>query len=101
MGRRGGRPRPASLATQSNGVEATETAAPDPRPSRQELEAFMPMKRNNRPVPRARSGRRDYELTPAEFCRIWQTSRDIDEVSERTGMPPAICHARASTYRSM
>ncbi len=41
----------------------------------------------------------NYEVPAQEFIRIWETSRDAEEVSQRTRMPIDIVHARASNYR--
>jgi len=48
---------------------------------------------------RKKGKRKDYGVSDEKFILIWQTSSSIDEVAQKTGMPAAICHARASFYR--
>jgi hypothetical protein len=44
-------------------------------------------------------GRKDYNVTPQEFIRAWESSSTAEEVAEILGMPKAIVLARASNYR--
>ncbi len=46
-----------------------------------------------------KKGKTEYNVTPEEFIKIWQTSESVTEVSDKTGMPEPIVHARASNYR--
>lgn len=39
------------------------------------------------------------KLTPEYFIAIWQSSKSIAEVLERTGMLPSAVRARVSIYR--
>ena len=39
-------------------------------------------------------------VTPEEFIQAWQSSATLDEVKEKTGMPRANCHTRATYYRT-
>jgi len=43
--------------------------------------------------------RTEYNVSPEEFIRAWQTSASADEVAEKLKMPKPIVHARATTYR--
>lgn len=38
-------------------------------------------------------------VPPEEFIRAWQTSKTLDDVKTKTGMPRANCLTRASYYR--
>ena len=39
-------------------------------------------------------------VSPLEFVRIWESADNVREVAEATGLKPASCQVRASTYRS-
>jgi hypothetical protein len=43
--------------------------------------------------------RTEYNVSPEEFIRVWQTAASADEVAEKLKMPKPIVHARATTYR--
>ena len=49
---------------------------------------------------REKKPRQRYSVDAPTFIKIWQTSNSVNEVSERTGIPAPICHARASSYRA-
>ena len=38
-------------------------------------------------------------VTPEEFIKVWQTSKTLDEVAERTGIEKNAAAAKASGYR--
>jgi hypothetical protein len=44
--------------------------------------------------------RQSYDVSPEEFCRVWQTCSSADEVAKKLRMPKPIVHARASSYRT-
>jgi hypothetical protein len=44
--------------------------------------------------------REQYDVSPEDFIRAWQTSQSADEVAEKLKMPKGIVHARASNYRT-
>jgi hypothetical protein len=46
-----------------------------------------------------RPGRTKYDVTPAQFVAIWQTSETVQEVSDKLKMPEPIILARACSYR--
>src|SRR5262249_4333794 len=41
-----------------------------------------------------------YDVSAEEFITAWEQAGSAEEVVEKLGMPKAIVHARASTYRS-
>lgn len=43
--------------------------------------------------------RTNYNVSPEDFIRAWQTSNTAQEVADRLGMPKGIVLARASNYR--
>ena len=50
--------------------------------------------------PHEKKTRQRYSVDAASFIKCWQTSGSVQEVSDKTGIPVPICHARASSYRS-
>jgi hypothetical protein len=46
-----------------------------------------------------KKARQEYNVSPAEFVKVWQSSETTQEVSDRLGMPKPIVLARASSYR--
>lgn len=43
--------------------------------------------------------RREYNVSPEEFIRVWESSETSDEVAKRLKMPKPIVNARAAGYR--
>src|SRR5947209_7670873 len=44
-------------------------------------------------------GKTEYNVSPQDFCRVWETSETPQEVADRLNMPRPIVLARASFYR--
>lgn len=47
-----------------------------------------------------RKPRNDYQVSAEQFVQTWQECETAQEVAVKLGMPKAIVHARASSYRS-
>lgn len=48
-----------------------------------------------------KEGSGGYNVSPQEFCEIWESSNTSEEAAKRLKMPKAIASARASQYRAM
>jgi hypothetical protein len=49
--------------------------------------------------PPKKASRTEYNVSPEEFVRAWQTSETAQEVADKLKMPKPIVLARASGYR--
>jgi hypothetical protein len=43
--------------------------------------------------------RTEYNVSPEDFVRAWQSSKTAQEVAAKLAMPKPLVHARASNYR--
>lgn len=53
------------------------------------------------PMKKKPAGRTDYNVGPEDFIVVWESSDTAEEVETKTGIPKAICQARASGYRKL